>query len=609
MKWFVNLKISAKLIAGFLVVAAIAAIVGVVGVISITNISKSDTELYEHDTLSLQYSGDAAVSMQQLRYDLVKISYIDTADTASINELLEDIPVQVKNVSEAMEECAGSISEELSSHFNIIQTDWNTYKDGADDFINYYESGNLEAANAMIPELAALGTTIRDNFIELFNHISESAAEGAAGNASQAAQSTILMIVVIIVGIMIAVVLGIYISRIIGTPVKKMAAVGNLLAAGDLDMDSVLTQKDYELKLRRDEVGMLSSAFHDLITSTTRQVQVAQKVAQADLTVDVDVRSDRDLLNAELAVLTDSLNKMVHEISTASEQVAAGAKQVSDSSMALSQGATEQASSIEELTASLEEISSQTKLNAENAGKANELSSNAKGDAAQGNTQMQEMLKAMDEINVSSSNIYKIIKVIDDIAFQTNILALNAAVEAARAGSAGKGFAVVAEEVKNLAQKSSEAASETTAMIESSIQKVEGGTKIAKDTAEALGKIVDEVEKVATLVNDISVASNEQAMGIEQINQGIMQVSQVVQSNSATSEESAAASEELSSQAALLSQLVGQFKLKNSGDTNTVSADMEKKDHQGNKSAQQAAIAPAKDKKKILLSDSEFGKY
>lgn len=214
------------------------------------------------------------------------------------------------------------------------------------------------------------------------------------------------------------------------------------------------------------------------------------------------------------------------------------------------------------MTFSIEEVSSKTRINADNANHANDLTEKAKVYAVTGNTHMQDMLKAMDEINVSSNNINKIIKVIDDIAFQTNILALNAAVEAARAGQHGKGFAVVAEEVRTLAGRSADATKETTTLIEDSIKKVEAGAKIAKDTADSLGKIVDGVESVSNLVSDIKIASNEQAAAIDQINQGIIQVSDVVQKNSSTSEESASASEELSSQEEMLKQMVSKFKLK-----------------------------------------------
>lgn len=305
------------------------------------------------------------------------------------------------------------------------------------------------------------------------------------------------------------------------------------------------------------------------ITSITKPLNktivLINKISQGDLSSSID-NDSKD----EIGKMTDALNNLVENlhltiqsIKISSEQVASGARQISDSSTQLSQGATEQASAIEELTASIEEISSQTKLNADNSINADKYASEAKVFAANGNEQMKHMLNAMNDINISSGNISKIIKVIEDIAFQTNILALNAAVEAARAGQYGKGFAVVSDEVRNLAAKSAKAAKETADLIEGSIKNVDNGTKIANETAEELKKIVEGVEKVAELVNSISIASNEQASGLSQVNQGIMQVSQVVQSNSATSEETAAASEELSGQAAMLEEQVSKFILKN----------------------------------------------
>jgi len=300
----------------------------------------------------------------------------------------------------------------------------------------------------------------------------------------------------------------------------------------------------------------------------TKLIGVAEKIADGDLNVTItsDSKDEIGKLANTFSKMSNHFNDFMTQIYSVAEQVTEGSKQVANSSTTLSQGSTEQASAIEQLSASIEEISSQTKANATNATNANLLSNEAKTKAVEGNNQMTNMIAAMEDINISSSDIYKIIKVIDDIAFQTNMLALNAAIEAARAGQYGRGFAVVAEEVRSLAARSADAAKETTELIETSIQKVNAGTKIAKNTAVSLTEIVEGATKVASLVENIATASNEQTIGIEQINQGILQVSQVVQSNSVTSEESAAASEELAGQAELLKSKVSEFKLKTNND-------------------------------------------
>ncbi len=345
-------------------------------------------------------------------------------------------------------------------------------------------------------------------------------------------------------------------------PIKEAASVLEEMSKGNLQTKVNGDYKGDHAKIKKalnETINSLSAYVNEISTILT---DIAN--GNLDVVINKDYRGDFSEIKNSLNNIVKRLNEIMSNISNAAEQVAVGAKQVSESSIELSKGATEQASSVEELTASIEEIASQTKQNADNADQANELAEIVKENAFNGNSQMNEMLKAMEEINQSSSSISKIIKVIDEIAFQTNILALNAAVEAARAGQHGKGFAVVAEEVRNLAARSANAAKETTTMIEGSIKKVECGTKIAKDTAEALNNMVQGISKVASIVENIAIASNEQSIGIEQITAGIIQVSDVVQINSSTSEESAAASKELSNQAELLKGQVSRFKIKKS---------------------------------------------
>lgn len=391
-------------------------------------------------------------------------------------------------------------------------------------------------------------------------------------------------------------------------PIEEAATVLDRMARGELHVRVEGNYKGGHAAIADalNEVTATLVAYIDEIST------VIYAIGDGHLEVELkqDYRGDFVVIKESMEKILDTLNEILGDIHEVADQVASGSSQVSDGSQALSQGATEQASSIQQLTASIAEVAGQTKQNALNAGKADHISEQAKDNALEGNERMQEMLISMAEISESSNNIHRIIKVIDDIAFQTNILSLNAAVEAARAGQHGKGFAVVAEEVRRLAVRSAEAAKETSELIEGSIVKVQSGTKIADETAVSLHEIMKEIEETAVLVTDIAEASNQQASSIVQINKGLEQVSQVVQTNSATAEEAAASSEELSSQAELLKQMVGRFNLRKKAAYRS-SSSIQKVNglsvaEKINKSLTVQSDFPTP---QILLSDDEFDKY
>lgn len=359
---------------------------------------------------------------------------------------------------------------------------------------------------------------------------------------------------------------------------------------------------DIELKkYYNDEIGEVLDVYATIIKNTKENAMLAEKIANGDLTVEVIPHSAQDVLGHALKQLVEVNNTVLVGIKESSFQLSAGANQVASASQALAQGSTQQASAIEQITASMKDIAKETNDNATQATLGNKLVQEVGEEAEKGNAQMTNMISAMNDINTSSHNISKVIKVIDDIAFQTNILALNATVEAARAGAHGKGFAVVAEEVKNLAEKSAAAANETAEMIQSSIDKVEEGVKIADETAQALTKIVEALKNVVGIIGGIATTSNEQATAVAQINQAIIQVSQVIQTNSATSEECASASEELANQSQALRDMVSKYHLKENSYRNPMYSD--------SYSTRTSYVPQKNSNEQIISLDGDFGKY
>ncbi|MGL5256497.1 MAG: methyl-accepting chemotaxis protein [Proteocatella sp.] len=344
-------------------------------------------------------------------------------------------------------------------------------------------------------------------------------------------------------------------------PIKRLQVITEELANGNLDVNIDVNTND--------EINLLATSMRTLTERLVKYIDYIDeislnldKIGDGNLNIELTHEYDGEfsIIKDSLIKTTDNFKKTIGDISQIASQVASGSDQVASGAQALAQGTTEQASSLEQLSATINTISEQVNQNAKNALDSSQYIKTVGASANMSSSKMNEMMTAIEEINTKSSEIGKIVKTIDDIAFQTNILALNAAVEAARAGSAGKGFAVVADEVRSLANKSSEAAKNTTALIEDSINSIKNGTSLAQDTSTVLAEVIEGVNQSVHLIDDISQASNSQAKSLEEALSGLEQISAVVHSNSATAEESSAASEELSSQADVLQELTSQFK-------------------------------------------------
>ena len=657
MKWLRNIRISAKLILGFLVMALIAGAVGTVGILNIGAMHRNDTDLYGIHTQGIGYTSYAANYFQKTRFNALKMTVTEGGTQErcleKVNEYLAETEVYLNLFEETIDDA------ETQGMYDAICNSWAMYTTLVESATRLVVNGDPgQAQNLLLSFASETAADLQEQFDALSAYNIGQAKDTSDRNARAAREATFIMTAIVAAAVILAVLMGLWISRMISRPIKKIARGAVSLANGETDIDDIGYAS-------RDEVGQVTQSFQQVVLAIKALVADTGDLVQYAMAGDLSVRADagrhqgdyrkiiegvnrtldatiapvqesaqvlaemakgnlsvavagdylgdhaiiKDALNdtigrlneyitdisavlgevarGNLAVgiqsdymgdfvalkdsinnIVDSLHEIVREINASADQVAIGTQHLAEGSQEISQGATEQGDAIEELTSSINRIAEQARVNAASANEASGLTDDAKNSAKQGNEQMSAMQQAMTDINESSKNISKIIKVIDDIAFQTNILALNAAVEAARAGAQGKGFAVVAEEVRNLAVRSADAAKETTRLIEGSIHKTEAGTRLADTTAEALDHILDSVEKAARLVGEIALSSDQQTAAISQVNSGIKQMSQIVQTNSATSEEAAAAAEELSSQAEILKDMVEQFRLK-STDTDT----------------------------------------
>ena len=553
------MTIRKKLFKSFMVLSVIGTLVALIGIAFLIATNNKHNYVLENYGISQGTIGRFGMNFNLEGSFLRQIA--DAENEEDFNTYINSFNKNIEKEKEQLEKIGlTNTSQEETDIYNKIVDNYNKYESVRANIIDLSKQNKKAVAiDKLSREAVPLANNISANIDELLQVNNNKANELARTLFIFEIIAVAVSSAAVVVLIVFAYMLSHTVSDIIASPIEKIRDVAKEIAGGNLEVEVNVDSND--------EVGELQQAFMEMTGNIriyiTEIASILGYISNGDLSAKTSDNYNGDFIQIKNSLdnILASLNEVFYEIKEATAQVNGGSEQVSATAQSLSQGATDQASAIEELTASMSEVNEQVKNTSKHADNTNAIVKDLAYHIDESNKKMDKMLAAMNEIESSSINIKEIIQTIDDIAGQTNLLALNAAIEAARAGEAGKGFAVVAEEVRQLAEESSEAVKNTTELIVSSIKSVNEGKEIADDTSKALKGVVENTKKVTELVEKITKATDEQSISLEQINGGIGQIADVVQSNSAVAEESAAASEELTAQAETLDTMIGRFNL------------------------------------------------
>ena len=555
-----NMKIFFKLLVSFGAILLVTFALGITALVSINHLDKISQGFSTQSIPSINYLWAARRAIQATEKmalettvvmseeELESVEATLKEERASLDQALKDLAAVAPQFQPQLDAIQEELTDVSAYRAQILEEAWKFTEEGNARAYELYRGGYHDSFEK-----------VRLSLVDLTEDVDKQIAEDYANSQRTTIVATSITVFIFILAIAVIALFTIILTRQIVTPVRGLEQAATLVAGGNLD-----TEIDY---VSDDEIGILANSIRSLVSALKNIILdidfLLDQMAGGNFAIHTKaeqyyVGSFNSVL-LSMRKLKERLSDTLQQIDESADQVNSGSGQVSSGAQALAQGATEQASSVQELAATIKEISVKIEATAEHAqtAKAENLQAHELIQICSGH--MGDLMSAMGSISDKSKEIGKVIKTIEDIAFQTNILALNAAVEAARAGSAGKGFAVVADEVRNLATKSQEASKSSAALIEETVKAVEEGSKLSDDTEKALRDVVDSAKKILDAVTLISDATQEQSYAVSQVTTGVDQISSVVQTNSATAEESAAASEELSGQASVLKNLVSQF--------------------------------------------------